>query len=369
MRKIKLAVLFGGRSGEHEVSLMSARSIMNALDPNKYELYPVGITREGRWLAGGDPMKALEEKNESGCFRAQIVLDPEQPGLLLMENDWKKPTPVKEFIELDLVFPVLHGPFGEDGTVQGLLELAGLPYVGSGVLGSAVGMDKVIMKQLFEKWGLPVAPYLFFNLWQWRKGKEEMLRKILSSLGLPLFVKPANLGSSVGISKVKKEEDLGTAIELAFSYDLKVIVEAFVAGKEIECSVLGNEELQVSLPGEIIPCNEFYDYRAKYIDGHSQLVIPAPIPGHLVSRVQELSIAAFQAVGAEGLARVDFFVNESQNKVVLNEINTMPGFTSISMYPKLWEATGIGYSELLDRIIQLALERHRARKKLKTTFY
>ena len=360
-KKLKVGILFGGRSGEHAVSLLSAASVMSAMDPGRYEIVPVGITEDGRWLAGGDPMKALQEKDIPGdCFFASMVTDPHAPGLLLLDEGKSS----RGFIPLDAVFPVLHGPYGEDGTVQGLLELAGLPYVGAGVLSSAAGMDKAVMKILFQHRGLPVGDFLYFKSSDWAREKISLLKKIEERLGYPCFVKPANLGSSVGVNKADGQEALIRCIEEALRYDHKVIVEAYIRGREIECSVLGDEEPICSVPGEIVPGAEFYDYRAKYIDSSSQLIIPASLPSEARERIRTYAVEAFLAVECSGLGRVDFFYQEEEDRVYVSEINTIPGFTSISMYPKLWEASGIPYAELIDRLIEIACERHRRRSAL-----
>lgn len=364
MKRKKVAVIFGGRSGEHVVSLKSARSIMEAIDRERYTIIPVGISREGTWLAGDQAWGRLwEQRDLHGVPRAVMLTDPRQPGLLIEElqgdSSWR-------FIGLDLIFPVLHGPYGEDGTVQGLFELAGIPYVGSGVLSSAVAMDKAIMKILFQQHDLPVGPYLYFNRREWQEDASHWVEQICSVLKLPCFVKPANLGSSVGISRVNQAAKLGPAIDEALLYDDKVIVEALLQGKEIECSVLGDLEPCASRPGEIIPCNEFYDYTAKYLDERSELIYPAELRPDLEERVRELACLAFTAVEASGLARVDFFVNQENNAVFINEINTMPGFTSISMFPKLWEVSGIGYRELVGRLMELAEDRFARRRELLT---
>ena len=362
-KKLKVAVLFGGRSGEHAVSLVSAASIMQAMDRERYEIVPVGITEEGRWLCGGDPLRALQEKQvPGGCFFASIVTDPPAPGIMLWDDAGRS----RGFQRLDVVFPVLHGTYGEDGTVQGLLELAGLPYVGAGVLASATGMDKAVMKILFQAVGLPVPAFLYFNDSDWRSEAEEIAGEIEKKLLYPCFVKPANAGSSVGISKVTSREMLFRGIDTALRYDHKVIVEANVQGREIECSVLGNEEPIVSVPGEIIPGAEFYDYRAKYIDNCARLLIPAALPADVVERLQDYAIRAFQAVECSGLARIDFFYEEKIGRIYVNEINTLPGFTEISMYPKLWAASGIPFGMLIDKLIEFALERHRRRQRLVT---
>lgn len=364
-QKLRVGILFGGRSGEHEVSLRSAASIITAMDRDKYEIIPIGITEEGRWLAGGHPLEALLSKAIPGdCFWATLVTDPAAPGLLLFDEERKS----RGFLSLDVVFPVLHGPYGEDGTVQGLLELASLPYVGAGVLSSAAGMDKVVMKILFRHRGLPVGDFLYFRAGQWTREKTALVKDIEAKLGYPCFVKPANLGSSVGVNKALGREGLISSIEEALRYDTKVIVEAFIPGREIECSLLGDDEPLASLPGEIVPGGEFYDYRAKYIDNTSRLIIPAPLPPEAQKKIQSYAIAAYQAIECSGLARVDFFFQEDQGKIYVSEINTIPGFTSISMYPKLWEASGIPYPELIDRLIGIALEKHRRRQSLLTKY-
>lgn len=362
MERKKVAVIFGGRSGEHVVSLRSAASIMDAIDTEQYEVLPVGITREGIWLTGPDTWMSLWEQKDSGeSYRTALVTDPTNPGLLIQneaaKNQW-------HFQPLDLVFPVLHGTYGEDGTIQGLFEMAGLPYVGSGVLASSSSMDKVVMKVLFARAGLPVAPYLFFYRRQWSDSEDYWQKKITTVLGYPCFVKPANLGSSVGITKVKEPEQLSPAVEEALLYDEKVLIEAYIEGREIECAVLGNIDAEVSRPGEVIPCNEFYDYSAKYIDDRSTLVIPVELGEKLEQLVKNYSIESFQAAEASGLARVDFFVNTANDSVIINEINTMPGFTSISMYSKLWDACGVNYAKLVSRLMELAEERFQRRNSL-----
>lgn len=364
MKRKKVAVIFGGRSGEHVVSLKSARAIMEAIDEERYSIIPVGISREGTWLAGDRAWDLLWERGDlGGVPRAVLLTDPRRPGLLIedpqRDSSWR-------YIELDLIFPVLHGPYGEDGTVQGLFELAGIPYVGSGVLSSAVAMDKAVMKILFQRHDLPVGPYLYFNNRQWQDEAPRRIEQICRELKLPCFVKPANLGSSIGISRVNQAGELGPAIDEALLYDDKVIVEAMLWGREIECSVLGDLEPRASKPGEIIPCNEYYDYTAKYLDESSELIYPAELRPELEERVRELACRAFKAVEASGLARVDFFVNPKSNAVFINEINTMPGFTSISMYPKMWEASGIGYRELVSRLMELAEDRFARRRELLT---
>jgi D-alanine-D-alanine ligase len=361
-KKIRLGILFGGRSGEHDVSLISAASVMKALDPEKYEIVPVGITRDGHWRVGSGAVQLLPQVLESGDPVTPSV-DPAGPKLLPLASL----TPAtRSGTEVDVVFPVLHGTFGEDGTVQGLLELADLPYVGAGVLASAVGMDKDVMKRLFRDAGLPVVPWVLVLRADWEKHPAAVRKRIENPLRYPLFVKPANLGSSVGISKVPTRRELPGAMNLAGQYDRKILVENAIAAREIECSVLGNDAPQASVPGEVVPVNEFYDYEAKYIKEGSELIIPARLTPRQTKRVQEVAIRAFQAIDGAGMARVDFLLDRKTGKVYVNEINTIPGFTSISMYPKLWEASGVSYSELLDRLIDLALERHR--EKFHTRF-
>lgn len=369
-RKVRVAVIFGGRSGEHEVSLASAASVMQAMDKEKYEIFPVGITRSGRWLAAGDAMQALQ----SGAAERALLGPGEEPQTdraLEVPGQRAALVPGMEetrFPEVDVVFPVLHGPYGEDGTLQGLLELAGIPYVGAGVLGSALGMDKVAMKDVFRARGLPVADYVHLLAREWRSSPAEWIARIEAELGYPCFVKPANLGSSVGITKAHDRGELERGLEEAAQYDRKLLVERGINAREIEVSVLGNDEPEASVPGEIIPSNEFYDYAAKYLDGQSQLLIPAPISAEQTRRARELAIEAFKAVDCAGMARVDFLLCRDTGELYLNEVNTIPGFTSISMYPKLWEASGLPYPQLIDRLIELALERHEERRRLRTEY-
>jgi D-alanine-D-alanine ligase len=368
--RIRIGVLFGGRSGEHAVSLLSAASVMAAMDKNKYEIIPVGITEDGRWLAGGDPLQALQQKEVPGdCFFAALVTNPLSPGLVLFkENGSKEQGREVEFIPLDVVFPVLHGPYGEDGTVQGLLELMGAPYVGAGVLSSSVGMDKEFMKILFQHSGLPVADFIALKDYRWERERSSIIEMIEEKIGYPCFIKPANLGSSVGVSKASDQGELITGIETALRYDRKAIVETFIDGREIECSVLGGDDPVSSIPGEIIPSGDFYDYRAKYIDDRSQLIIPAPLEPEIREKIREYAILAFQAIECCGLGRVDFFYREREKEIFVSEINTMPGFTKISMYPKLWEHSGIPYSELIDKLVEIALERERQKSRLLTGY-
>jgi D-alanine-D-alanine ligase len=361
-KRKRVAVIFGGRSGEHVVSLRSASSIMEAIDQDQYEIVPVGITKEGSWLTGPDAWLSLWEKRRPEKASATaLVADPTRPGLLIkspeLGNGWS-------FEPIDLAFPVLHGTFGEDGTIQGLFEMAGLPYVGSGVLASSTGMDKAVMKLLFREAGLPVAPYLVLDRDQWFSRQDWWLDQVREKLGYPAFVKPSNLGSSVGISKAYNPEELIAAVEEALRYDYKLLIEQYVAGREIECGVIGNRAATASRPGEVIPCNDFYDYRAKYLDDRSGLVVPVELGPELENMIKDYSVRAFQAIEADGLARVDFFLSKSDHRIIVNEINTMPGFTSISMYPKMFEASGLDYNALVDRLLELAEERHQNRQSL-----
>jgi len=363
MARKRVVVLYGGRSGEHEVSVNSAASVIEALDGERYEVIPVLITREGRWLAGVEPARALA----GGGIRGVPVTLPVDPARReLMPVDGKGPGEVPAG-SIDVVLPVLHGTFGEDGTVQGLLELAGIPYVGAGVMASAVGMDKVIMKAVLGQHGLPQVRYKHCLRRDWERDREAVLGE-MEQLGYPCFVKPANLGSSVGISKARNREELVRALDLAAAYDRKIIVEEFVDAREIEVAVLGNDYPAASLPGEIIPRNEFYDYEAKYTEGRSELVIPAALPPETMLEIQKLAVRVFRALDCAGLARVDFFLRRKDGAVLVNEINTIPGFTRTSMYPKLWEATGIPYGDLLQRLIDLALERYEDKNRSRTTY-
>lgn len=397
MAKLRVGVLFGGRSGEHEVSLLSAASVLKAIDKTKYDLVPIGITKEGRWLTAEHAERLLKGDTEAGSvgtaekkhLRAgdpeatpaaavlaageAVVVPPEpvrrETGLAPFQVDASSLRRATDrAINVDVIFPVLHGTFGEDGTIQGLFELADIAYVGAGVLGSAVGMDKDVMKSLFRAAGLPIVKHVTFLRSAWENAPKKVEKQVESKLRYPLFVKPANLGSSVGISKAHDRRELGPAIEEAAKFDRKIVVEEGVGGKkhkarEIECSVLGNDRPKASVAGEIVPCKEFYDYDAKYLDEGSELVIPARVRKFEMKKVQALAIAAFQAVDCSGLARVDFLMDPKSRKLYVNEINTMPGFTAISMYPKLWEATGVSYRELIDRLIQLGMERHRDKKR------
>ena len=387
MKKLRIGILFGGRSGEHEVSLLSAASVLKAIDKNKYDVVPIGITKDGRWLTSSDAENLLQGKlvieprslragdpettpAAAVLARGQSVIVPPEPvsGLVPFQSDATQLRRAADrAINVDVIFPVLHGTFGEDGTIQGLLELADLPYVGAGVLGSAAGMDKDIMKSLFLAARLPIVKHVTVLRGAWKKDPKKLQKLVDGKLKYPLFVKPANLGSSVGISKARERKELGPAIDEAAKYDRKIVIEQGVGGKkhkarEIECSVLGNDDPAASVAGEIVPGKEFYDYTAKYLDEGSELIIPAKLSKLEMKRVQQLAVQAFKAVDCSGLARVDFLMDPTTRKIYLNEINTMPGFTSISMYPKLWAATGLKYPDLIDRLIQLGMERHDEKK-------
>jgi len=368
-QKARVGLLFGGRSGEHEVSLMSAQGIMGAIDREKYEVVLIGITKEGKWLASGDPMRALTTGSLGHSHPVALLAEPSQRGLVrLGEDESERRLSAVRQSHVDVIFPILHGPYGEDGTVQGLLELAGLPYVGAGVTASAVGMDKALFKDIMKAHGLPIAPYLIVGRKEWENQPEETMTRIESEIGYDCFVKPANLGSSVGITKAHDRSELWAALCEAARYDRKLVVEEAIDAREIELSVLGNDDPIASLPGEIVPCNEFYDYAAKYLDGTSELLIPAPISDETTELAQRLAIAAYKAIDCAGLARADFLLDRHAGMLFVNELNTLPGFTPISMYPKLWEASGISYTELIDRLIQLALERHEDRSRSDTSY-
>src|SRR5271156_987596 len=405
MAKLRVGILFGGRSGEHEVSLLSAASVLNAIDKTKYEVVPIGITKDGRWLTAEHAERLLKGEKHAGegvratstplragdpeatpgaallAVGASVVVPPEparrEAGLAPFQTDASALRRASDrAINVDVIFPVLHGTFGEDGTIQGLLELADIAYVGAGVLGSAAGMDKDIMKSLFIAAGIPIVKHVTILRGAWEKDAKKVQKLVESKLRYPVFVKPANLGSSVGISKAHDRKELGPAIEEAAKFDRKIVIEQGVGGKknkarEIECSVLGNDEPRASVPGEIVPVKEFYDYNAKYLDEGSELIIPAKLTKAETKKVQELAVRSFKAVDCSGLARVDFLMEPGSGKprsgksrkIYLNEINTMPGFTAISMYPKLWAASGLEYAELIDRLIQLGLERHADKKR------
>ena len=395
MAKLRVGILFGGRSGEHEVSLLSAASVLKAIDKTKYEVVPIGITKDGHWLTADHAENLLYGENAAGKSARPTTLragDPEAtPGAAILaqgEAVIVPPEPVRRnqgmapfrieasalrrtsdrAINVDVIFPVLHGTFGEDGTIQGLLELADLAYVGAGVLGSSAGMDKDVMKSLFRAAGLPIVKHVTVLRSQWEREPKKVQKLVESKLKYPVFVKPANLGSSVGISKAHDRKELGPAIAEAARFDRKIVIEEGVGGKnrkarEIECSVLGNDDPKASVAGEIVPCKEFYDYDAKYLDEGSALVIPAKLTKAETKKLQALAVAAFQAVDCSGLARVDFLMDPKSRKIFVNEINTMPGFTAISMYPKLWAASGVSYPELITRLIELGIERHEDKKR------
>ena len=363
VRKLRVGILFGGRSGEHEVSLISARGIIEAIDREQYEVVLIGITREGRWVVGNDPLEVLAADQDMGNLRTvQVLLDMRDnlKGIVSGEE--------LQLQSLDVIFPVLHGPYGEDGTVQGLLEVLGVPYVGAGVLASAVAMDKAVARQLFVANGLPVLPYRVFLSRTWELHPGDVIAECEKMLDYPMFTKPANLGSSVGVNKVRSRAELEAGLREAARYDRKIVVEQGIEAREIEVSVLGNDTRIVSVPGEIIPSREFYSYAAKYLDNASQLLIPAPLSPREVQCVQEIALKACAAIDCAGMARVDFLMDKHTGKIWLNEINTIPGFTPISMYPKLWEASGISYSELIDRLIQLALQRFEDRQRYSSRF-
>jgi D-alanine-D-alanine ligase len=389
MKKLRVGILFGGRSGEHEVSLLSAASVLNAIDKNKYEVVPIGITKEGRWLTAGDAELLLRGQGQTQShLRAgdpeatpgaavlatgQAVVvppEPQRPGgsLAAFQTEALTRRASDRASNVDIIFPVLHGTFGEDGTIQGLFELADIAYVGAGVLGSAAGMDKDVMKSLFRAAGLPIVKHVTVLRTDWEAAPKKVQKLVESKLKYPVFVKPANLGSSVGISKARERKELAPAMAEAAKFDRKIVIEEGVGGKkhkarEIECSVLGNDKPEASVPGEIVPGKEFYDYTAKYVDEGSQLIIPAKLSKAETRKIKQLAVSAFQAVDCSGLARVDFLMDPKNRKIYLNEINTMPGFTAISMYPKLWAASGLAYPELIERLIQLGQERHEEKKR------
>jgi D-alanine-D-alanine ligase len=372
-KKLRIGVIFGGRSGEHEVSVRSARAVIDAIDTTKYEVVPIAITKEGNWLAPAAaaellpkatqrlmPARTRQGKKED----VMIAGDPSRSGLMRLNQNGEAAE------QIDVVFPVLHGTYGEDGTLQGLLEMAALPFVGCGTLASACGMDKVTMKALFRNAGLPICDYEWFLRTQWDNDPEKISRRIMRRIDFPSFVKPANLGSSVGISKATDKASLARAIELAARYDRKIIVEAAVEGREIECAVMGNDEPQASLPGEYVIHDEaarFLDYTEKYSGtGNVEFIVPARIPKATVKKIQQMAIQAFQAIDGSGLSRVDFFLRPD-GSLLLNEINTLPGLTDVSGFPKMWEASGIPFPQVIDQLIEFAIERHRERGRNETS--
>ena len=378
VKKIRVGIIYGGRSGEHEVSIASAAAVVQNLDKQRYEAIPVRIEKDGRWIiadrlpASSSAAEVIEQSRAHTAQRlgrggreAHLVAHPGDEQIMTIERG---NTPSITGLALDVVFPVLHGPYGEDGTVQGLLELANIPYVGAGVLASAVGMDKAVAKQVFAARGLPQAKYLVVLRKDWLAAPAPIRKSVASALGYPVFVKPANLGSSVGISKAKSDAELPAAMDLAAEFDRKIVIEAAVPNaREIEIAVLGNDAPEVSVPGEVIPSREFYDYEAKYLDTDSRTIIPAELPPGVAAEVQRLAIEVFRAVDCAGMARVDFLMDGSQGTLYVNEINTIPGFTTISMYSKMWAASGLPYPELLDRLITLARERHAEKQQLRTS--
>ncbi|WP_310550656.1 D-alanine--D-alanine ligase [Paenibacillus glufosinatiresistens] len=355
--KITVGLVYGGRSGEHEVSLQTAFAVMNAFDYEKYAIIPFYISKQGVWKIGerlDSPLRAPEQmKLESVEPDMGKALNAVFAGLAAGDR------------QIDVMFPMLHGTFGEDGTIQGLFEMANIPYVGAGVLASAAGMDKVVMKKLFDEEGLDQCKYCYFTAGVWKRKSHDLIFDLEDRLGYPMFVKPANLGSSVGISKASDKEGLIQAVETALRYDTKVIIEEFVDARELEVSVLGNDDPEASVPGEIVSSGDYYDYAAKYIDGKSQMLIPAPVDPETADRLREAAVKAFRAIEGSGITRADFFVRRSDGAILINEVNTMPGFTPFSMYPLLWRETGVSYQALLDRMIELALERFSDRQNLK----
>lgn len=365
--KKNIGIIFGGRSGEHEVSIVSAKSVMDNLDKKKYNVIPIGITKKGEWISGSIAIEYLQNKAKNLPFKTSLLPDPQQNELLTLESRKGELQSIKKQ-KLDVVFPVVHGTYGEDGKLQGLLEMANIAYVGPEVLGSALGMDKVVQKQLFEAGNLPTVKFVWFLKKHWQDNSKECINKVEKKLRYPVFVKPANMGSSVGITKCKNKTELVSGIEIATCFDRKIIVEqGVVSPKEIEVAVLGNENPKASVCGEIISSNEFYDYDAKYVDNKSEAVIPAKLPKKVLEKIRKTAIDAFKILDLCGMSRVDFLVSKD-NKIFLNEVNTIPGFTSISMYPKLWQASGLSYTSLLDELISLAIERFNQKNMLQTTY-
>jgi len=356
-KRLRVGILFGGRSGEHEVSLASAASVIRGLDSDKYEAVPIGITKEGHWLIGAGAQKMLPEVLKGGQ-RVMMTADPTDAALVRLDGSGGGQ-------RLDVVFPVMHGTYGEDGTIQGLLDLAGLPFVGAGVLGSAIGMDKDVSKRLLQIAKIPVVPWIAVQRADWERHPREVQSSVEKKFKYPLFVKPATLGSSVGMTKVHSRAELAAGLNLAAEFAMKILVERCMIAREIEVSVLGNHDPQASVPGEIVPHREFYDYTAKYLEEGTQLLIPAKLKPAQVKKIQQYAVAAFRALELSGMARVDFFLEKKGGKIYLNEVNTIPGFTSISMYPKLWEASGIPFRDLLDKLIALALEQHAEKARTK----
>jgi D-alanine-D-alanine ligase len=372
-KKLRVGVIFGGRSGEHEVSIRSARAIVESIDRKKFDVVPIAITKSGKWLPPGDSAQllpaAVQPLLASSATTGDIALlgDPSHKGLISLKGN-SQPLVAEK---LDVVFPALHGTYGEDGTLQGLLEMADVPYVGCGVLASACGMDKVTMKSLFVQAGLPICKHVWFLRSQWHAEPAKIIRNVIRQIGFPCFVKPANLGSSVGVSRATDKSSLSKAIELAAEYDRKVIVEEEIVAREIECAVLGNDEPKASLPGEYVIYDEaarFLDYTEKYTStGNVSFVVPAPLTKAMTTKIQKMAIKAFQSVDGSGLARVDFFVTHNGGELIINELNTMPGLTEVSGYPKMWQASGLPFAQLLETLIDLAFERHRDKLLTKTS--
>jgi D-alanine-D-alanine ligase len=390
-KKLRVGVVFGGRNSEHEVSLQSARSVMTALDQEKYEVVPIGIDKHGRWLVGNDPLLALEQAAD-----AKLLNRPPQSGVVQLPaplhrsrgrlpdaataidqagmepEDGQSATALAQSEprsgnlmaaqQLDVIVPILHGMYGEDGTLQGLLELADVPYVGCGVLASAVGMDKGVMKAAFAAAGLPQVPYVLVRRTDWQRDRAAVLDHIETTLRYPVFTKPANAGSSVGVSKCRNRDELASGLAVAAEHDRRLIIEQGINPRELEVAVLGNDQPEASVVGEIVPANEWYDYADKYLEGRTAYRIPAPLDEKTSAQVREMAVAAFKAIDGAGLARVDFLLDKDMGQLYLNEVNTLPGFTAISMYPQLWEASGLPYARLLDRLIELAIERHDDRR-------
>jgi len=358
LKKLRVAVLFGGRSGEHDVSLMSARSVLGVLDPKRYEVFQIGITLEGNWLTGENALDAFEKGDVKDLSRVIPPTDPASRQSLFILRSTKTGEKLETLTAIDVFFPVLHGPFGEDGTIQGLLELADCAYVGAGVAGSSVGMDKGIFKDVMRANGIPIVDSVLVLRSEIENDMNGVIEKVEKMGAYPFFTKPANLGSSVGISKCNSRSDLGEGLMDAARYDRRILIEKGVGNvREVEVSVLGNEDVQASVCGEVLPSREFYSYESKYIDGTSGLIIPSQMPSEITEKIREYAINAYKAIDCAGMARADFFVDVDTKKIYLNELNTLPGFTSISMYPKLWQASGMSYAQLVDKLIELALER------------
>jgi len=368
-RKLKVAVLFGGRSGEHEVSLMSARSVLSVLDPERYEITQIGITKEGRWFTGADAIGALEKGRTDGLEHVIISPDPSESGIYILRDlalSGVEGTQYVKLTDIDVFFPVMHGTYSEDGTMQGFLEMADVAFVGPGVVGAAVGMDKGIFKDVMVANDIPVVATMIVLRREIEQDMEAVIHKAEEMSAYPLFTKPANLGSSVGVSKCNNRSDLQEGLFEAAAYDRRVLIQHGVKNvREIEVSVLGNDDPQASVPGEVLPSREFYSYESKYVDGTSGLVIPAPLSPEKTELIRQIAVRAYKAIDCAGLARVDFMIDKDTDTVYLNEVNTIPGFTKISMYPKLWEATGLPYAKLVDRLIELALERKAERDRTK----